>query len=309
MLNRMGFWDSVYNESTVYGLFKPLFIPFLRSSTLKTIFIIFNKFFFFQYISAFLPGRIPVTKVDHPLDKKIPFKPSWVTIYIDFTQFWIRMIAFFLRRYGRRAYPHVKKLIDSMGKIYLFASEIYKRNLSTTDRPFYIKSPRFFMIHLTDPHLMCVPSLHVMIVIHAYTMFMDIIKKLGDQEKYNEQLIELKQGALAICQAIFFVKQHSINCMPAALYAMTCYDKELFSVNDALDFINLLFSPAPLNDMIPKKCRVHPCASPKANINEEDKVKIKEHIRLLYNQFIEEGKKSSSWEEPVLNFLKTYKSD
>jgi len=306
IFRRMDFKDSVYNESTVYGLIRSLMIPYLRSATCDTIYKIFNNFFFFQYVSAFLPGRVPVTKVDHPLDEKIPFKPSWVTIYIDFTQFWIRMIAFFLRRYGKRAYTHVRDLTISMGKLYLFASEIYRKNLSTTKRPFYIGRPRFFMIHVTDPHLMCIPSLHVMIVIHAYTVFIDIINKLGDEEKYKEQVIELKQGALAICQAIFFVKQHSINCMPAALYAMTCYNEELFPVKAAEDFISLLFSPAPKNDLLPKNCRIHPAVSPATKINKDDQEKIKSHIRSLYNRFIEEGKTSASWKDPVLNFLRTY---
>jgi len=303
----MSFKDSVYSESTVYGFLNSFFVPYLRSSTCRTIHKIFNNFFFFQYISAFLPGRVPVTKVDHPLDKKIPFTPSWVTIYIDFTQFWIRMVAFFLRRYGRRAYPYVKDLTVSMGSLYEFAAQVYRKNLSTTERPFYIKRPRFFIIHLLDPHLMCIPSLHVMVVIHAFTKFIEIAGKLGDEEKYTEQIKELKQGALAISQAIFFVKQHSINCIPAALYAVTKFNEELFTVKDAEDFINLLFLPPPVSEKIPKNCRIHPSASPLTIIPEDDRKEIKNHIRSLYLRFIEEGKTSASWKEPVLNFLKTYK--
>ena len=302
----MSFKESVYSESTLYAFRRSLFIPSLRPATLKCIRSIFSNFFLWQFICSFLPGKVPVTKVDHPLDARIPFLPSWVAIYIDFTQFWIRMMAFFIRRYGRRAYAPVGKFIESMGNLYAYAAEVYKKNLSTTNRPFYIARPRFLMIHLLDPHLMCIPSLHVMVVIHTYTQFIEIAKKLGEYDKLKPQAIELKQGALAISQAIFFVKQHSINCIPAALYAMTNFRADIFPPEEARLFINLLFSQAPVNEDVPKSCRVHPCASPLTKIADEDQKMIKNHILTLYNRFLEEGKTSESWEEPLIKFLKAY---
>ena len=299
--------DSVYGENWLYAFFNSILIPTLRPAFCKTVPSIFYNFFFCQFRAAFLPGRIPVTQVDHALDKKIPFFPSWVTIYLDFVHFWIRMIAFFIRRYKRKAYIPIRDFIYSIGNLYVFAAEVYKKNMSTTKRPFYIARPRFLVIHMMDPHLMCIPSLHVMVVIHTYLQFIETAKKLGEEEKLKEQALEMKQGALAISQAILFVKQHSVNCIPAALYAMTCFSPELFPPKEARVFTDLLFSLAPKADESLRKKRVHPSAAPSTKIEEEDKARIKDHILSLYNRFLSEKETAKSWEQPILKFLREYK--
>jgi len=298
--------NSVYNEKIGYAFLKSFTLPALRKTARKCVFSIFYNFFFRQHCSALLPGRIPVSKVDHPLDERIPFVPSWVTIYLDFVGFWIRVLTFFIRRYGRRAYIQVRDFIKSIGDLYAFASQVYNKNLSTTKRPFYIARPRFFLIHLVDPHLMCVPSLHVMVVIQTYLMFAVIAKELGEEKKLKEQILEMKQGALAISQAILYVKQHSVNCIPAALYAMTCFNPELFTNEEAEDFTSMLFSPAPSAGKAPAGCRVHPAASPSTRLSEEDQSEIKSYILALFRRFLEEGKKAKSWEEPLVNFLSEF---
>jgi hypothetical protein len=295
---------SVYGEKSIYAIFKSIFTPALRPASCKCIPSIFYNFFFRQYRAAFLHGRIPITKVDHPLDEKIPFSPMWVTIYLDFVNYWIRMLSFFLRRYGRRAYESAADFIQSIGDLYAYAAEVYSKNLSTTKRPFYIARPRFFLIHLADPHLMCIPSLHVMVAIRAYTMFAEIVKKLGEDEKLKDQILEMKQGALSITQAILFVKQHSVNCIPAALYAMTCFSPDLFPIEEAETFTELLFSPVPRSAKAPKNCRVHPSDAPSTKISEADRAEIKSYILSLYRRFLEEGKTAKFWGEPLVNFLR-----
>jgi len=301
--------ESVYGESSIYSFFKSLFTPSLRPALFNVLPSIIYNFFLRQYHSAFLPGKIPVSKVDHPLDKKIPFVPSWVTIYIDFAQFWIRVVGFFSRRYKRKAYKPVVEFINSTADLYVFAAEVYTKHLSTTKRPFYISRPRFFMIHILDPHLFCVPSLHVMIVIHTYIMFSVTANKIGCEDELKEQAQEMKDGALAISQAILYVKQHSVNCIPAALYAMTCFMPEYFPPKEAEDFTNLLFSPAPEADESLRKVNVHPSAAPSTKVNEEDQTIIKKHILDLYYRFLEEKKTAKSWEAPLINFMKTYKTE
>jgi len=143
---------SVYDESPVYAFFKILSVPSLRPAMFRCIFSIFFNFFFRQYYAAWLPGRVPVSKVDHPLDQKIPFAPAWVAIYLDFIAYWVRVLSFLLRGYGRRAFDAVREFIASIGRLYAFAAEAYRKNFSTTGRPFYIARPRFFLIHLVDPH-------------------------------------------------------------------------------------------------------------------------------------------------------------
>ena len=294
---------SIYDEKVHYAFYKTLTDPELRPVTLKCIRSIFYNFFFRQYKAALFKGNIPVSRVDHPLDSKIPFTPAWVTIYLDFVSYWVRVITFLLRVYRERAVQAVGDFLSSMGRLYAFAAEVYQKNLSTTERPFYITNPRFFIIHLADPHLMCIPSLHVMVAIRTYTKLAKIMQDLGDSELYSQQIEEIKQGALSITRAILFVKQHSINCIAASLYAMTHFDPELFPLEEAEDFVLGLFSGERYQDSIPSGNPARPSSAPPITILPEDLPAIQNHITLLYRRFLAEKENSKNWDEPLLKFL------
>jgi hypothetical protein len=272
----------IADESPVYTVFRVLGRPALRKMTLRAVKSMMYNFFFLQYKAALLPGRIPVTSVDHPLDKEIPFTPGWIAIYLDFVAFWIRMIGFLLTRYGRRAESAVIDFIDTLGKLYGFVAEVYTKNLSTTNRPRYYRHPRFVLIHAVDPHLMCIPSLHVMVVIRTYTKFREIVRSLGDEGRFAPQIEELRRGALDITEAILYVKQHSVNCVSAAMYAMSCFDPGLFSGEEAADFTAALF----IRLGSPEKSET-----------------IRAYILKMYRRFLEEGKGEKDWKTPLLAFL------
>ena len=299
---------SVYDETPIYASVKTLTVSSMRPAAIRCIISIFYNFFFRQYRAAWLPGRAPVSRVDHPLDLKIPFVPSWITIYLDFIAFWIRMLSFLLRTYRRKSYTAVSEFLTAIGELYRFAAETYQKNFSTTNRPFYIARPRFFLIHLVDPHLMCIPSLHVMVVILTYTRFAAALRSLGEDERRSAWVDEMKQGALAITHAILFVKQHSVNCIAASLYAMTCFDGKLFPPEEAEAFTALLFNdPPPLAavpaDHLPQNYRVRPGAAPRTKLPSADAAEIKAHIINLYRRFLAEGKTARNWTEPLLRFL------
>jgi hypothetical protein len=276
---------SIHGESVGYACFKIFSSPVLRRTGLACIASIFFNFFFRQYRAALLPGRVPVSQVDHQLDLKIPFTPSLAGVYLDFVAFWVRMLSFLLRNFRRRSYAPVQDFVSTMGKLYAFAAEVYSKNFSTTRRPFYIARPRFFLIHLVDPHLMCVPSLHVMVVIRTYTKFRSILGELNAAENMAEQIEELWRGALAITEAVLYVKQHSVNCISAAMYAMTCFDRGLFPPEEAERFAAALFRGP---------------GEPAG----EDGERIRKHILGLYRRFLEESGKAAYWTEPLLNFLR-----
>jgi hypothetical protein len=283
---------EIANESAFLTSIRVLCSPYLRVTALRCVASIFKNFFFLQYRAAFLPGLIPVSKVDHLLDAKIPFVPGKVNVYLDFVAFWVRTLGFLLRHFGRRALEPVRNFMETMGGLYAWASEVYRKNLSTTARPFYIKKPRFLLIHLVDPHLMCIPSLHVMVVIRCYTLFGEILKTL-EEESFSSQLDELRRGALAITEAVLYVKQHSVNCIPAALYAVSRFDPLLFPSPEAERFVSDLFSEA-LEDRGLKNTRPE----------KEDFSVIRKYIFSLYCHFIEQGKTCTDWTEPLLDFLK-----
>ncbi|GHV60544.1 hypothetical protein AGMMS49587_02180 [Spirochaetia bacterium] len=223
-----------------------------------------------------------MSRVDHELDKKIPFSPDRIGIYHDFSAFWIRSLGFLLAHCGERGADAAKDFLDSMGALYNFAAEVYQKNLSTTERPFYIRRPGFILIHAFDPHLMCIPSLHVMVVIRTYTKFAALLRSLGDEETYAPQIAELKKGATDITEAILYVKQHSVNCIAAAMYAMTCFDGELFPPAEAEDFVSRLFAGGG-----------------------PDCGEIRNYIENLYRHFLSENSEAKPWDTPLLNFLQS----
>jgi hypothetical protein len=266
-----------------------LSIPETRAASLRCFSKAFRNFFLLQFRAALSPGKIPIRSVDHPLDGDIPFEPGRVAVYLDFVPFWIRAVGFILEHFGRDARNEAADFIDSMGELYTYAAQVYARNLSTTRRPRYLARPRFLLIHAADPHLLCVPSLHVMVVVRAYTHFRHILGRLeertGKKVPSKEGLEhELRNGALEITETILFVKQHSVNCIPAALYAMTCFDRNLFSPEEAQSFLSDLF--------------VRP-----STISGTTASAIREHIQGLYRRFLAQGEAAADWKEPILAFL------
>lgn len=279
---------SVAAESSGLTMARILLSPFLRKTALRCIASIFRNFFLLQYRGALCPGRVPVSRVDHALDGRIPFAPRHIAVYLDFVAFWVRMLGFLLRRFRRRALVPVRDFIASMGRLYAFAAEVYAKNLSTTPRPRYYARPRFVLVHLADPHLMCIPSLHVMVVIYTYTAFRALLSRLGAGEEGAGPREELWRGALAITEAVLYVKQHSVNCISAALYAMTRFNPALFPPEEAARFTAALFT-GPRN------------SGPGIDSAEAARA----HILALYRRFLEEGRAAPRWEEPLLRFLRS----
>ena len=276
--------EHIADESFPLTIIRILCKPYLRTTALRCVASILRHFFFLQYRAALLPGRIPVSKVDHPLDGRIPFLPGKVNTYLDFVAFWVRPLSFLLKSCGRGILERVRNFLETMGEVYAWAAKVYGKNLSTTERPFYIARPRFLLIHTMDPHLMCIPSLHVMVVIRTYTLFREIVKSIGEGERFAPQMEELRLGALEITEAVLYIKQHSVNCISAAMYAMTRFDPALFPPAEAERFVTGIFADA----KTPEKA---------------DSGKIREYIFSLYRRFLSEGEACKDWTEPLLNFL------
>jgi hypothetical protein len=275
----------IADESFTLTIIRILGKPYLRTTALRCVASILRHFFFLQYRAALLPGRIPVSQVDHPLDGKIPFLPGKVNTYLDFVAFWVRPLSFLLKSCGAGILETVRSFLETMGNLYAWAAEVYGKNLSTTERPFYISRPRFLLIHALDPHLMCIPSLHVMVVIRTYTLFREITESIGEGERFAPQVEELRRGALAITEAVLYIKQHSVNCISAAMYAMTRFDNALFSPVEAERFASGIFE----DTKIPGKV---------------DGDEVREYIISLYRHFLSQDESCGDWTEPLLNFLK-----
>jgi len=285
-------------SATIFSVFRVLSYPSLWKASLCCISEIMKNFFFLQFKARLFPRKFTVTNVECPSDDKIPFRPEFSDVYLDFSQFWIRALGFLLKEGGRAAVPFARDFIISIGNIYKNAAGIYRQNMSTTERPRCYKNLNFIVIHIFDPHLLCVPSIHVMVLINTYTKFASFARKLaleggeagggteagGEPESYyGEKIKAVFRRAVEITESVLYIKQHSINCIAAALYVMTVFEAELFPQSEAALFVNSLFAGSEI---------------PPADVAE-----IREHIFRLYKTFLEAG--SPDWQTPILDFLRS----
>lgn len=278
---------NLLSRPTVLSIFKICSYPALWRAVAASVFSIFKNFFYLQYKAVLFPRKYPLSAVDHALDDEIPFKPDKVSIYMDFSSFWIRVQGFLLQTFGEKAIPAVQDFILSIGALYDKAAEIYTDNMSTTKRPSYYGKFKFILIHLFDPHLMCIPSLHVMVVIRVYTKLRQIVRELSgpDAALLEGEIEKVRAHALAITESILYVKQHSVNCIAAAMYTMTRFESALFPPEEAAAFTEALFH----------------CPD---DLDNEIIIKIKKHIRELYRQFLHEGETAADWRAPLFDFLR-----
>ena len=236
-------------------------------------------------------SKIKIISVDHELDRKIPFVPENVKIYMDFVNFFCRIMRMFVKKLGlKKGMPLNIKIIDFIRTLYENATKIYLHALSTTDRPLYLKKPKFLLIHFFDPHLLCVPSLHVAIAIGVWAKVREILTENFFTAGERKQILdEIYYGSIAITESVLYVKQHSINCVAGSLYMLSsAYDENFFPEDDCKNVIQRLFSNAD-------------------DISREECAQIQEYIKTTYKKLREEYKKSQGeWVKPLQLWLDNY---
>jgi hypothetical protein len=87
---------------------------------------------------------------------------------------------------------------------------------------------------------------------------------------------------------VLYVKQHSVNCIPAALYMMCRLVPELWTLTDAVEFIDRLFADESL--LAPDAGGI-----------------IRAHIQLLFERLVLEGFYSDDWTDPVKRWIVNYR--
>lgn len=271
---------STYGIGKIYLLFPILpttlkvVLPFLRT--------VIVDFFFLQFSVKFGFKKIPIISVDDKLDESVPFNPQKVGIYLDFVSFWIRPMTFLIERLGlKKAIPYCVDYLKLITQAYREAARVYRFRMTTTNRPKYLKTHAFRTIHFLDPHYLCVPSLHVAIVTLAYNHYRTVFAELNftqeEQDFYNTELYE---GAQRIIETVLYVKQHSVNCIPAALYMIRHILPDSFTIDHAIKSINELFINS--DDIDPEK-----------------KALIHTHIHFMYEKLLLEGCYENDWTVPV----------
>ncbi len=259
-----------------------------RRASLDAVRVILRHFFIPQFIRKFGFTRTRIVHVDHKLDNTIPFNPHYVKLYLSFTKLWIKSLFFIYREFGKASLPAIREYIFSISRLYVESSKVYYRCMSTTERPRKVGGFYFKVIHLFDPHLLCVPSLHVEIVNFNFYMINSIIKTLADKpETYGDEKKYLWDQAIRITESILFIKQHSVNCIAAGLYVLSAGSCG-FPENLAGAVIEELFTG--------KEDRL------------ESAPEVKQYIRDLYDSFTNEGR-DRPYYEVLESFLLSYDSE
>ena len=250
-----------------------------------------HKFFLLQFSVKWKFRKIPVVHVDNALDKKIPFTPERISTYLDFIHSLARPLGFIISTFkGKKRAEVCVKILNELRNCYQTSYDIYSFSMSTTDRPKYKKDRHFRLIHALDPHLMCVPSLHVAIMIMAWIQYREIFKMpYFTEEETKHYTAQVFESAKAITETVLYVKQHSVNCIPAAIYMMTVILKDLFTIEDAVSFMDCLFVES-------------------TDLSPEVKKEINTYIHTMFERFLLEGSSAEDWTDPIKHWLSEYKA-
>ena len=272
-----------YSALKVY--FFVLFHPSTWKPTLRFVATAAIDFFCLQFRRRLGLLKTKIIHVDSPLDEFIPFKPENIDIYLDFINFWLRPLSLLIALRRKTAAKRISDFLVLINRCYKEASDFYKFRMSTTKRPEGLAHRKFFWIKLLDPHYLCVPSLHVSVVVLTSTYFKRVFKEeqfsQAVQDFYNT---EIYAEAMKIAETVLYIKQHSVNCVAAALYMMNCILEGEFSIQDAVDFINNMFVNAD-------------------DITDEHKSLINEHLNMLFEQLLLEGTNEYDWVTPLKRWI------
>lgn len=249
---------------------------------------VIGKFFLLQYFEKIHLFKIPVKNVDHELDSRVPFREDLSPVYMDFINYWIRPLSMLIKKFGHFKGLHLcREFVTALRKTYSSAYSLYRISLTTTVRP-KPKTKQVKAIQKVDPHYCCVPSLHIAIIVLTISFYRMLFERedftTNERENWNRELYE---KGIAIAESVLYMKQHSVNCIPAAIYMMTKITPELMNEELAKKMISDLFTNAP-------------------DVKKEDGEKIRAYIRQFYSNLLSESSHCKDWTKPILDWLESY---
>jgi hypothetical protein len=247
-------------------------------------------FFLPQYASLLRPRRRLVATLAHPLDREIPFRPREVVTYLGYLTFWFKTLRWFYDRIGRAALPDIRRSMDEVLRLYREAGAIYRRCQSTTaTRAPLPWHPYFSLIYLLDPHMACIPSLHVMLICHNDLGAARILRRHGLRGAEAERLQEaVQEEAARIIEAVLLVRQHSLLDVAPSLFLLTALFPGDYGRRQVGVFVGRLFRDWP--------------------IDRSAKARMRALLLSTYDEFLNgwEARGRRGHREQILEFLERY---
>lgn len=249
-----------------------------------------GRFFLDQYAHARRLRRgvspVRVKNIEHPLDACVPIRYEAAGVYLTFVKLWIGALSYFRRRLGRAFDDSVIEFLAGLGRCYSDAGSVYGRCLSTTRRPDRAPSLRLAFVYAVDPHLFCVPSLHVLVVCYTYFRLRELLAATADDGRFGRELDALRARAVEITESILFVRQHSVNCIPTAL-AMLSVILPGYDEREAKAFMAELFSID-------------------VEVDSGDRARVVDYMAGLYDRVAPAGGRPEDRYDAIVDFLESY---
>lgn len=263
----------------------------LLGRTVRFALTVLKKFFIDQFLyrralRTGSPNAPEVRNIEHQLDARIPIRYEMIETYLGFVQMWISALSYVRRREGRGFNGAIHDFLTGLERCHVEAAGVYGQCLSTTRRPERAPNPRLALVYAFDPHLFCVPSLHVLVVCYTYRKLADILAEHGLYDRYAAELAALRDRAATITESILYVRQHSINCIPTAL-SMLSVILPSYDETEARNFLATLFVSDPA-------------------IAAEDRAEIGSYMVSLFSNLNAQADGESGRYGAIVRFLRSY---
>ena len=208
-----------------------------------------REFFIPQFESRLFLSNRPVAVMSHPLDDSLPFLPHLFRRYLGYITVWLKTLSCLYRIFGKDALGHIEQMMRDVVLIYDAAGRVYRRcQTTTTSRRSAPANPYFLLIAVFDPHLHCIPSLHVLTICYNYYQTRNIAARLDPCNASGSALVaQSYTAALRITEATLLVKQHSLVDIGPSLFLLS----RLFPGYDEKEirrFVSDLFSDTSVLD-------------------------------------------------------------
>ena len=208
-----------------------------------------REFFLPQFQSRLFPAVRPVAVVSHPADDSLPFVPGLFRRYLAYFSTWLRTLSALYRMYGNVVLGDIEKMMLDIVRLYEVSGQVYRRCQSTTtSRRSAPANPYFLLIAAFDPHLHCIPSLHVLTICYNYHRTRQITTRVDPGSASGRRLTAgTYAAALRITEAILLVKQHSLLDIGPSLYLLSRVFPD-FDAGEIRSFVSDLFADTSLVD-------------------------------------------------------------
>jgi hypothetical protein len=208
-----------------------------------------REFFLPQFQSRLFPRTRPVAVIAHPADDCLPFVPGLFRRYLAYFSLWLRTLSSLYRMYGEIVLGDIEEMMLDISRLYEVSGQVYRRCQSTTtSRRSAPGNPYFLLIAVFDPHLHCIPSLHILTICYNYHRTRQITARVDPGGASGRRLTAgTYAAALRITEAILLVKQHSLLDVGPSLFLLSRVFPD-FDAAEIRSFVSDLFTDTSVVD-------------------------------------------------------------